>query len=258
MAQSDLPIQNFTAPDGTRLAWRETGTGHPLVLIHGLFSNAFVNWIRPGYAEALAARGFRVILPDLRGHGESEAPHAPDRYPPDILARDGLALLDHLGLAPGGYDLGGYSLGGRTTLRMLVLGARPRRAVLAGMGLQGIESTGTRSDHFRNVLSNMGRHPRGSAEWFAEAFLRTTGGDPEAMLPLLGSFVDTPRAVLATLATPSLVVAGVDDHDNGSAADLAAALPDARFVSVPGNHMSAVVNRALGEAIGDFLAADRP
>ena len=51
---ADLPIRHFTARDGTRLAWRETGQGRPLVLIHGYFSNAFVNWIRYGHAAKIA------------------------------------------------------------------------------------------------------------------------------------------------------------------------------------------------------------
>ena len=61
----------------------------------------------------IAARGFRVIMPDLRApRGRARKPHDPAAYPPDILASDGLALIAHLGLED--YDLGGYSLGART------------------------------------------------------------------------------------------------------------------------------------------------
>jgi hypothetical protein len=52
-----------------------------------------------------------------------------------------------------------------------------------------------------------------------------------------------------------LVVNGVDDHDNGSGEALAAALPDGRYASIPGNHMSAVMKPELGSTIADFLAA---
>lgn len=244
--------QFFAAPDGTRLAWREMGEGRPVVLLHGLFSSAVTNWIRYGHAAAIAARGFRVILPDLRAHGASDGPHDPARYPSDILAEDGLALVAHLGL--GAYDLGGYSLGARTAVRMLARGAAPRRAVLAGMGLDGLVHASARSAHFRAVLTGLGTHPRGSDLWRAEAFLKSNGGDPDALLPLFDSFVDTPRDVLRALALPVLVVAGQEDADNGSAADLAALLPDARFAIVPGNHMSAVARPELGQAIADFLA----
>ncbi|MDO6413369.1 alpha/beta fold hydrolase [Sphingomonas sp. BIUV-7] len=246
----------FPAADGTRLAYVEMGDvgARPLVLIHGLFSNAWTNWIRYGHAARVVEAGFRLILPDLRGHGRSGAPHDPAAYPPDILADDGEALLAHLGLVD--YDLGGYSLGGRTVLRMLARGARPRRAILSGMGLGGILHTAGRGDFFRKVLENFGSNPRGSAEWFSEAFLKTTGGDPKAMIPLLDSFVDTSREALAGIATPVLVLNGAEDQDNGSGEGLAEALPDGRFVAIPGNHMTAVLRHELGAEISSFLLAE--
>ena len=244
---------SFIASDGAKLVWHELGEGRAVVLLHGLFSNADMNWIRFGHAAEIASRGFRVVMPDLRAHGDSAAPHDPACYPPDVLARDGLELIEHLGLAD--YDLGGYSLGARTSARMAIMGARPRRLVIAGMGLRGMLETGRRSAHFRKVLTGMGSHERGSNEWMAEAFLKTTGGDPEALLPLLGSFVDSTEAELRSIAVPTLVLSGSEDQDNGPAEELADLLPDARFVEVPGNHMNAVTRPELGRAIADFLTA---
>jgi len=245
---------HFTASDGVELAWHEIGEGRAVLLLHGLFSTADMNWIRFGHAAGIAARGFRVIMPDLRAHGHSAAPHDEASYPPDVLARDGLELIAHLGLTD--YDLGGYSLGARTSARMAIMGARPRRLVIAGMGLRGMLHTGRRSAHFAKVLTGMGTHARGSDEWMAEAFLKTTGGDPKALLPLLGSFVDSSEAELRGIAIPALVVSGIEDQDNGPPEDLARLLPDARFVAVPGNHMNAVTKPELGRAIADFLSLD--
>jgi pimeloyl-ACP methyl ester carboxylesterase len=224
-----------------------------VLLLHGLFSDADTNWIRFGHAAAIAARGFRLIMPDLRAHGRSARPHDAGAYPPDVLARDGLALIAHLGLA--GYDLGGYSLGGRTAVRMVALGATPRRLVVSGMGLQGLLHTGARSAHFKHILSNLGGHARGSPEWMAEAFLKTTGGDPRALLPLLDSFVDTSEADLRNIGMPALILSGAEDNDNGSSEELARLLAGGRYVEIPGNHMSAVTKPDLGGEIGDFLAA---
>ncbi|HEV2816946.1 MAG TPA: alpha/beta fold hydrolase [Allosphingosinicella sp.] len=242
----------FTAPDGVTLAWHETGEGRAVILLHGLFSDADTNWVRFGHAAEIAGRGFRVIMPDLRGHGTSARPHDPAAYPPDVLAADGLALIAHLGL--GDYDLGGYSLGARTAVRMVALGAGPGKLVIAGMGLEGLRDTGARSGHFKAILEGLGTHARGSPEWMAEAFLKTTGGDPQALLPLLDSFVDTDEKMLRSIKMPTLVLSGADDHDNGSAEALATLLPDAHHVAVPGNHMSAVTKPELGRALADFLA----
>ena len=247
-----IATHHFETPDGIDLAWHETGEGRPVILLHGLFSDADTNWIRFGHAASIAKRGFRVVMPDLRGHGESARPHAASAYPPDILAKDGLALIGHLGLED--YDLGGYSLGARTSVRMVAGGAGPRRLVLAGMGLEGLLRTGARSAQFKAILKGLGTHKRGSPEWMAEAFLKTTGGDPAALLPLLDSFVDTKEAELRAIAMPTLVLSGADDRDNGSAEALAKLLPDAAYVEVPGNHMSAVTRPDLGIAIADFLA----
>ncbi|RYI85881.1 MAG: alpha/beta fold hydrolase, partial [Acetobacteraceae bacterium] len=166
---------HYEGAGGARMAWREMGDAdaRPVILIHGLFSNAFVNWVRYGHAAKLAAKGRRVIMPDLRAHGDSAKPHDPTGYSHDILADDILALLAHLGFEPGGFDLGGYSLGARTTARMLVRGARPGKAMLAGMGLEGLLDLANRADFFRKVLEGAGTHEKYSPEWMAEAFLKT-------------------------------------------------------------------------------------
>jgi pimeloyl-ACP methyl ester carboxylesterase len=248
----------FASFDGVELAWTEMAPAgqavRTAVLVHGYASTAEVNWIKYGHAQKLAARGFRVIMPDLRGHGHSAAPHDAAAYPPDVTMRDGLALIAHLGL--GDYDLGGYSLGARTTVRMIVAGgARPRRVMLAGMGLAGIVAASRTGSYFRRVLTNLGSFERGSSEWMTEAFLKTTKADVPALLHILDTFTDTRDAELARLDQPTLVIAGMDDDHNGSAHELARVLAHATFVETPGNHMSAVTRPELGRAIADFFAA---
>lgn len=252
---TDIAPRFFAAPDGTRLAWREMGAGggRPVVMIHGYASNAMTNWVRYGHAALLADAGFRVLMPDLRGHGDSEKPRDPAAWPADVLAADGHALVAHLGLTD--YDLAGYSLGGRTAIRMLATGATPGRVIVAGMGLEGILHTAGRGVYFRRVFTNLGSFPRGSSEWMTEAFLKTTGADPQALLHALDTFVDTPASALAAIDRPVLVVTGADDDDNGSGRALADALAQGSFREIPGNHMSAVTKPELGTAIRDFLDA---
>ena len=253
MANSPIETHRFASFDGTELAWHETGQGRPVVLIHGYFSDAHVNWIKYGHAAAIAAEGFRVIMPDLRAHGHSARPHDPAAYPADALADDGFALLAHLGLTD--YDLGGYSLGARTTARMLARGAAPGKAIFAGMGLEGLTKARRRTGHFRHILTNLGEHVRGTPEWMAEAFLKTTKGDPVALLGILETFVDTPAAAIAGFDLPALVLSGVEDDDNGSHQALADLLPRGVDRVIPGGHMSAVVQPELGQEIARFLVS---
>ena len=125
-----------TARDGTRLAIHRIGAGRPLLLLHGLFSNADTNWIRFGHAQTLADAGFDVIMPDLRAHGQSEAPHGAAAYPRDVLVRDVQDVIAHCALDD--FDLAGFSLGARTSVAAVIDGVAPRRLVLAGMGLEGL------------------------------------------------------------------------------------------------------------------------
>jgi pimeloyl-ACP methyl ester carboxylesterase len=246
-------VHHFASFDGTELAWREIGAGRPVVLLHGLFSSGMMNWIKYGHAAAMAARGSRVIVADLRAHGDSAKPHDAAAYPPDVLADDALALIRHLGLTD--YDLGGYSLGGRTVVRTLVRGAMPRRAIISGMGLTGLTDTAPRTDHFKHILDNLGSFEKFSPEWNAEAFLKTTHGDPVALRLLLDAVIDTDAADIAAIDRPVLVISGAEDSDNGSVEDLAALLPHATLVRTPGGHMSAVTKPDLGLAMANYLAA---
>lgn len=255
MSQPDVPVSRFTASDGTELAYREVGEGRLLVLVHGFVSTGYVNWVKYGHAKLLADAGYRVVMPDLRAHGDSARPHDPAAYPPDVLTDDGFALLDHLGVDPagGGYDLGGYSLGSRTCLRMLVRGARPDRAVLAGMGLERMLDLSAGIRFYRHMLEGYGTFGHGDPEFMAQAFVRTVGGDPEALLLAISANVPTPIEDIRTLDVPTLVLLGDQDDDHGSGRELAATLTDAEYATVPGSHMAAVARPELGQAIAAFL-----
>lgn len=255
---TDAEITFLHGVGGTLLAVSRlrpaSGAARPVLLLHGLFSSAAVNWIRYGHAAALAAAGLAPIMPDLRAHGASEAPHDPAAYPKDVLARDVSALVDALAIGED-FDLVGFSLGARTAVRAVLAGLRPRRLVLAGMGLEGLAGWAERSAFFLDAIDRFGSIPRGDPAYFAQAFIKSQNIDRVAARLLLCSLDDTPVEALARLTMPTLVVCGAEDRDNGSGARLAAALPDARFVEVPGTHMSSVTFRQLGEAIAGFLAA---
>ena len=86
------------------------GGGGPLILLHG-FSGAAASWRE--LASQLTSR-YRVIVPDLLGHGSTGAPEDPTRYAIERQAADINAILDALNV--GRVGLHGYSMGGRLAL----------------------------------------------------------------------------------------------------------------------------------------------
>ncbi|QMU78029.1 alpha/beta hydrolase [Streptacidiphilus sp. PB12-B1b] len=248
-------VSFFSGRDGARLAYRELGRGRPLVLLHGLTGDGTL-WLSHGQAEAFAARGHRVVLPDFRGHGRSAKPHDAAAYPLDVLADDGLALVEHLGLDD--YDLGGYSLGARIVVRMLVRGATPGRAVVAGQGLRQVMGFGGGAGALlRRVFAGAGTFEPGSPEHRTEQWLRSREEDPVALLHVLDSIAATPAEPLGLVRVPTLVAVGSEDERADSADELATALAHGRRAVLPGNHATAVTTPEFVTAVADFLAGQQ-
>jgi pimeloyl-ACP methyl ester carboxylesterase len=248
-----LDVHTWAASDGVELAWREVGEGRPVVLLHGLFSDSAMNWTKFGHAERIAGEGFRVIMPDLRAHGASGKPHEPEHYPRGVLARDLRELVAHLGLRD--FDLGGFSLGARTVVEAVGEGMRPGKAILAGMGLQGLKGWERRKTFFLEAIEQFETAPRGDPHWLAIQFMKTMKVDRVAAGLVLTTFADMDAEWLGAFTMRTLVVCGLEDEDNGSAKELAEALPNAIFAEVPGTHMSSVTKPELGEEIAGFLSA---
>ena len=98
--------------DGSAIAWGELGAGPPLVLLHGLW-DSHRTWRR---AAPVLARDFRVLMPDLPGHGWSGRPDAP--YTLSWYARMVAGWMDEIGL--GRAHICGHSFGGGIAEWMLL------------------------------------------------------------------------------------------------------------------------------------------
>jgi pimeloyl-ACP methyl ester carboxylesterase len=249
-----MDISHFAGQDGARLVYREIGSGRPLILLHG-FLGSGSHWLDQGPGDALVEQGFRLVLPDLRAHGQSARSHDRGLYPPDVLADDGLALIEHLGLGDGEYDLGGYSLGARIVVRMLARGAKPGRAVVAGQGLakvSGPQGGGSTERALTAIVDGVALEP-GSTDAKIAHWIEKIDADPRALLHLFGSLVPTPEDGLRRITTPTLVVIG-DQDERSDADELAALLPAGRYARVPGGHGDAFAAPEFGAAITAFLA----
>lgn len=250
----DYRTARFKTFDGLNLAWTETGSpnGRPTLVLHGFLASAHLNWIEPGLAAAMATTGRRILLPDLRGHGQSDAPTDDAAYPKDALPKDQEVLLAQLGITD--FDLVGYSLGARTAVRLLARGyTRPEKVFLGGMGEAGITTVGTRKDYFEDGIRNGANAQDPRAGTFIQNILKQRGMSPQAALGVLSTQVSTSPEELAKIKTPVLVVNGDQDLDNGDPVALAAALGNGSCKLVPGNHLSAVAEPAFRDALVAFL-----
>ncbi|MET0280045.1 MAG: alpha/beta hydrolase [Steroidobacteraceae bacterium] len=116
----------FISKNGRRLAYRDFGSGRPIVLCTRFRANMDL-W-DPAFVDGLVDQGLRVITFDYSGLGLSEGPAT---YDPSALARDALDLIDALDLR--NVIIGGWSLGGMAAQMVLMIDAsRIGHAVLIG------------------------------------------------------------------------------------------------------------------------------
>jgi pimeloyl-ACP methyl ester carboxylesterase len=236
------------------IAYLDEGDGEPIVLIHGFASNKEVNWVAPGWVASLTRAGRRVIALDNRGHGASGKPTDPAAYHSATMAGDVAALLDHLHIARA--DIMGYSMGARITAFLAVeKPQRVRAAVLGGLGIRLVEGVGLpesiatalEARSLADVADRTGRVFRAFAE-------QTKSDLPALAACIRGSRQVLSRAEVAAITAPVLVAVGSKDDVAGSAQELAALIPGARALDIPGrDHMLAVGDKVFKSAVLDFL-----
>lgn len=244
--------------DGIEFAYLDEGEGEPIILVHGFGSTKEINWVGPGWVSTLTGAGRRVIALDNRGHGASSKLYQSELYDPWLMARDVIALADHLDLKR--FDLMGYSMGGRISSCVALLAPeRVRTLILGGIGIHLVEGAGLpisiadalQAPSLDDVTDPMGRMFR--------AFADQTKSDREALAAcIVGSRRTLSREEVGRIAVPTLIAVGTRDEVSGAAAPLAALIPGARAVDIPDrDHMRAVGDKAYKEAVLGFLAEPR-
>jgi pimeloyl-ACP methyl ester carboxylesterase len=131
---------------GVKIHYTVEGKGEPVILIHGLYSSAAVNWQWPGTVAELAKQ-YQVIALDNRGHGQSDKPQAEGEYGVK-MAEDIVRLMDHLHIARA--HVVGYSLGGMIVMKLLT--THPERVSSAVLGGMGWLQEGSPLQHFWEAI----------------------------------------------------------------------------------------------------------
>jgi pimeloyl-ACP methyl ester carboxylesterase len=253
--------------EGRQIAYEVYGRGDRVVVFtHGLLMD---NHMNRGIAIDLAARGYRVVLLEFLGHGESDKPLHNSEYRTDAYARQLLALLDHLGVEQA--VLGGVSLGANVSL--LAAADRPDRVLGLVLEMPVLEHavpvaaltfvpllmaaryTGWLA---RTVAGTFRKIPRtGTA---VDSILNALSLDPPVVATILHGLLVGPLA--STLdqrratTVPALVIGHTWDliHPFDDAENLSEQLPDARLVRAHWPFELRIVPHRLSGEIAEFLA----
>ncbi len=267
-------VEKVTSADGTPIAFERSGSGRPVIFVGGAFNDRSTV---AGLASLLAP-GFTAVAYDRRGRGASDDANAGDDRGAREHEFDDLAAV--VGAVGGRASLFGHSSGG-----VLVLGAAAARP---GLGIDRIvvyepayviegtrpvpgDDLGTRL----RTLLDAGRRDEAVALYQVEAIGLPPGmvegmrgsdmwGWLTAMAPSLAydcALYDPgfgpPRERLATIAPPTLAVAGSNTFDSLKAATraVAEAVPGARFAELDGeDHGILQRPAALAPLMAEFLS----
>jgi pimeloyl-ACP methyl ester carboxylesterase len=240
-------LREFTASDGTVIAYRDSGSGTPIVLLHGLMAHGGFFAGQAGLAE-----DFRIIAVDLRGHGASAA-HDPA---PTVerMAADVAELADALGLEGAigvGWSLGAtilwHVLAGPAAARfagavVVDMTARVKNDAEWDLGLSPeaceARTIAIRDDYESFALTAgqaifaqpLAEDHRKLADWASLEFAKS---DADAMASVWASLIrQDVRALLEKIQHPTLIVHGAQSslYGEDTAGHLVAALPQARAV----------------------------
>jgi pimeloyl-ACP methyl ester carboxylesterase len=229
---------------GISIHYRVEGNGPPLVLQHG-FSLSGDFWYETGFVAALKPK-YRLVLIDVRGHGQSDKPHDPPSYAPEKFASDVVAVLDDLGMKTATYW--GYSMGGWIGFAMARYALdRVACFVLGGATASGVSAYAGEPGKEDLLITAL----RGGLDEYVSLFgdaltppLRQhlLANDPAALIAcgrqrqVTEGFLDVVRMI----AVPTLLYAGSADPNHDAARQTASEIGGAQFVSLPGlSHLAA-------------------
>jgi pimeloyl-ACP methyl ester carboxylesterase len=234
------------------------GEGRPLVLLHGLWCDRSW-WTEPGYVEELR-RDHRLVIVDIRGHGQSDKPHDAAAYTGETLTGDVFAVADAEGLDR--FAIWGHSYGGWIAW-MTAFAAPERVPAIVASGAwdpRPLPETPTDTSEENEVLRQGGAgalvdlfevmdgedFDREFPSWARAVTLR---GDPEAWIAANAPELrheGLSDQDLRTFPVPALLIAGQFDDDGDDAPKIAAMIPNGQSLRLQGlGHGGSCIASAL-------------
>jgi pimeloyl-ACP methyl ester carboxylesterase len=243
--------------DGVKIHYEIHGNGPTLLLTHG-YSSTSTMW--NGQIDALS-KNYKLVLWDMRGHGQSDYPEDPAAYSEALTISDMAALLDEVGATSA--IVGGLSLGGYMSLAFYRSHPERVRALLiidTGPGFKNEDARDAwnkrahdTGDRFEReglaVLQSLSRERSSVSHRDASGLARAARG----MLTQRDASV---MESLPAIKVPALVIVGADDTPFLAASDyMAAKIPGAKKVIIPaaGHAVNIDQPQAFVEAVLPFL-----
>jgi pimeloyl-ACP methyl ester carboxylesterase len=270
---STAGYEYFTTHDGLSIAYKVSGEGPPVVLVHGAIVDSARNWSiykslneagefvvgdGPTIEGALIDAGYQVVMLDRRGHGRSDKPHDRESYSMDACRGDVRSLVEHLDIQQAA--LMGYSAGAWIALGLLHdpwLSA----AILGGVGSWAVDGV---DDDFYSDNTKI-----------SSCFLADKWDDPSlisarnrALLIPRSDFVALGQSFLgydttspddlSSVSVPSMVLNGGGDDGCKPEWDLSAYIPNSlNVIAGDGDHVFAINDPLFLAAIVNFLNGNR-
>ena len=188
---------------GVGITYRLYGEGEPLVLVHG-WSCEGRYWDEFGYTTKLSAE-YKVIVPDLRGHGDSDTPENED-FTDRAFASDVIAVLDDLAIDSA--HVFGYSLGGWVVFELAAnYSSRLRSIIVGGAHPYDEDLSPMRGYTPTDLLSGW---EAVDAPLSADSRKRIAGLDQRVLIAMMPDRVDKAERLL-DLQMPCLTICGTND-----------------------------------------------
>ena len=243
-----VPFKTFRSFDQAKIAYSDRGNGQAVILLHGFISSGR-SWESSALTRELLDKGYRVIIPDLRGNGNSEKSHDPKAYMNDAEVKDLIALINELNINV--YMAVGYSRGAIVLAKLLCEDKRIEKAVIGGMGLDFSNPEWNRRIMFQKAFS--GEEPLNEITTGAVSYAKSIGADLKILSMLQEYQPVTSKEELNTINTQVLVIAGDQDKDNGDPKELSDQIKGSNLIIIPGDHNHTYKSEDFAKNVLSFL-----